>query len=71
MMRLQVWAQFDPDADGRVPVSELSSLVAELRPPLGVKDYSNRRALNRLCISLNLAQHDGFILFTEVREMRP
>lgn len=41
---LQVWTELDPQATHFIPAIQLSTLLQELRPPLGVKGEEDSRA---------------------------
>ena len=64
----QVWADFDPDADQKIPGSDLPDLVSRIPPPMGVAGQDKRKAL-RFCMTLNLQQEpNGDVGFQDVMD---
>ena len=67
----EAWADFDPDADQLIPMDDLPQLVAQLPPPMGTKGVGRRgsselRHALRMCMHLQVAQHEGEVRFEEV-----
>ena len=64
----EVWADFDPDADQKVPASVLPDLVLRIPPPMGVAGQDKRKAL-RFCLTLDLKQEpNGDLGFQDVMD---
>ena len=63
-----MWADFDPDADQKIPGSDLPDLVSRIPPPMGVAGQDKRKAL-RFCMTLNLMQEpNGDVCFQDVMD---
>ena len=68
----ETWEMFDPDANQTIPSTDLPKLLLVVPPPLGVRGKQatdgaqpGRQAL-RMAMALDLAQHDGVVLYQEV-----
>jgi len=67
-----VWAEFDPDADGLIPTKVLPQLVMDLKAPLGLMGTKVLQCPNprskalRYCAALGLTQKDGKVAFKAV-----
>ena len=64
----EVWAQFDPDADGLIPARDLPALLTILKPPLGLMGTPEGRSMGkavRFCMRLSLKQTNGEVGFKE------
>ena len=64
-MFIAAWEELDPDATNYIPTAELPELLLTLPKPIGVKGRS-LRAATRLCMKLELMQHEGRVAFPEV-----
>ena len=62
------WADFDPDATNYIPTDELPALLLTLPRPLGLRGTSrnSRRHAIKLCMQLEVQQHNGRVTFAEV-----
>ena len=61
-------ADFDPDAEQKIPGSDLPDLVSRIPPPMGVAGQDKRKAL-RFCMTLNLKQEpNGDVGFQDVMD---
>ena len=63
-----MWADFDPDADQKIPGSDLPELVSRIPPPMGVAGQDKRKAL-RFCMTLKLMQEPNGDVGFQVRPL--
>ena len=61
----EVWAEFDPDANGMVPVVDLPALVARVPPPLGLGGVDQRKCA-RFCMNLEISPVNGEVKFKDM-----
>ena len=45
----ELWSEFDPDAEQRIPADELPDLVRRLNAPMGLKGAPRRWAIRFWC----------------------
>ena len=75
----ELWAQYDPDANQRIPTRQLPDLILDLPPPMGLlgnfaeADPRGRRVALAICMRLRtssgpLRQQAGHVAFHEVLE---
>jgi len=64
----EVWASYDPDADGLVPVDQLPHLVLEVPQPLGLTGtkLADLRKARIFCVKLHFTQESGHVKFRDV-----
>jgi hypothetical protein len=56
----QVWSELDPDATHFIPAIQLSTLIQELQPPLGVKGEEGARAkIQGIIMNVDIPIRDG------------
>jgi hypothetical protein len=62
---LQVWSELDPHASHFIPAIQLSSLIEELQPPLGVKGEAGARAkIQGIIMNVDIPIRDGKVRFS-------
>ena len=61
----EAWTEFDPDATNYIPVGKLPDLLHSIPKPLGTKGRTKVQA-NRVCLKLNVPQHNGNVAYHEV-----
>ena len=74
----EAWAEFDPDADQKIPAVELANLVLQLPPPMGLQgktgswgQIADKRMAMRMCMKLRLEQKHGEVEFHAVLQVAP
>ena len=60
------WANFDPEAQGAIPVLQLPELVASLKPPLGLHGTTLQEQPVKFCLTLGLTSRNGAVAFKPV-----
>ena len=61
----EAWAEYDPDADNYIPVTDVPDLLLKVPKPLGVRGKPKRHAV-KLCLLLKLETVDGEVAFSDL-----